>query len=119
MREMMFSMMRFSGAVTMFGIEQVQNAMSAPADTQAALVRMCGALDSVSGVLESKLDNATKNALDSLSKAQFDIFDATSNAVNLDAVNMGTAADFIKRTSENVAGMMARSADAKPAGGAA
>jgi hypothetical protein len=120
MREMMLSMMRFSGAVTMFGLEQIQNAMSAPADTQAALVRLCGTLDSMSGVLESKLDASTKKALHSLSKAQLDVLDSTSNAVNLDAVNMDAATDFIKRTSEKLSGMMAGPENgSKAAGGAA
>jgi hypothetical protein len=118
MREMMFSMMRFSSAVTLFGLEQVQNAMSAPADTKVALVKMCGTLESMSGVLESKLDSSKKAALDSLSKAQLDILESTSNAVNLDAVNMDAATDFMKKTSETFAGMMAGSANAKTAGGA-
>jgi len=119
MREMMLSMMRFSGAVTLFGLEQIQNAMSAPADTQAALVRLCGTLESMSGVLESKLDTSTKNALHSLSKAQLDVLDSTSNAVNLDAVNIDSATDFLKRTSETLSGVMAGSEIGKTAGGAA
>ena len=119
MREMMLSMMRFSGAVTLFGLEQIQNAMSAPADTQAALIKLCNTLDSMSGVLESKLDAPTKTALDSLSKAQLDVLDNTSNAVNLDVVNVATATDFIKRTSETLSGMMAVSENGKFAGGAA
>jgi hypothetical protein len=119
MREMMFSMLRFSGAVTMFGLEQVQNAMSAPADTQAALIKLCGTLDSMSGVLESKLDASTKNALDTLAKAQLDIFDRTSDVANLDVVDMGAAADFLRKTSEKFAGMMPGSANARAAGGAA
>ena len=73
----------------------------------------------MSGVLESKLDASTKSALDTLSKAQLDILETTSNAVNLDAVDMGAAADFLKQTSEKFAGMMPGSANAKAAGGAA
>src|SRR5437867_10447861 len=118
MREMMFSMMRFSGAVTMFGLEQVQNAITAPADTQAALGRLCSALDAMSESLASKLDDSKKSALDSMSKAQFDILKSTSHAMNLDAVNLDSATDFMKKTSESISGMMGGSANGNAAGGA-
>jgi len=118
MREMMFSLMRFSGAVTMFGMEQVQNALSAPADTQAALVRLCRTLDAMSESLASKLDASKRAALDSMSKAQLDILDSTSSAVNLDVVNLDTATDFMKKTSESLAGMMGGSGNGRAAGAA-
>jgi len=85
MRELMFSMMRFSGAITMFGMEQVQNAISAPTNTRAALVRLCNTLDSMSESLASKLDAPKRTALDSMSKSQLDIWDNTASAVKLDA----------------------------------
>ena len=86
MRELISSMMRFSGAVTMFGVEQVQNAMSAPADTQAALVRLRETLDSMSESLASKLDEPKKAALDSMSKAQSrHVRHRTAGRSNLDA----------------------------------
>ena len=118
MREMMFSLMRFSGAVTMFGMEQVQNALSAPADTQAALVRLCRTLDAMSESLASKLDASKRAALDSMSKAQLDILNSTSNAMNLDAVDLDTATDFMKKTSESISDIMGRSANGEAAGGA-
>ena len=119
MRELIFSMMRFSGAITMFGMEQVQNAITAPPDTRAALVRLCNTLDSMSEALASKLDGPKRTALDSMSKSQLDILDSTSSAVNLDAVNLDTATDFMTRTSDSLAGMMGGSANGKAAGGAA
>ena len=112
MRETIFSMMRFSGAVTMFGLEQVQNAISAPTDTRAALNRLRDTLDSMSDSLASKLDDSKKSALDSMSKAQIDILDRTASAVNLDAVNMDSAADLLKKTSDSLAGAMRSSAKA-------
>src|SRR6266566_9412418 len=113
MRETIFSMIRFSGAVTMFGLEQVQNAMSAPTDTKAALIRLRNTLDSMSDLLASRLDDSKKDALESMSKAQIDILDRTASAVNLDAVNMDTATDLLKRTSDSLAGVM--NGSAKPA----
>ena len=119
MRKMMFSMMRLCGAVAMFGIEQAQNAIMAPADTRAALRRLRNTLDSMSESLASKLDSSKRAALDSISKAQIDMLDNTSGAVNLDAVNLDTAADFMKKTSESFAGIMRRSANGRAAGEAA
>jgi small-conductance mechanosensitive channel len=116
MRETIFSMIRFSGAVTMFGLEQVQNAMFAPTDTKAALVRLRDTLDSMSDSLASKLDDSKKDALDSMSKAQIEILDGAASAVNLDAVNMDTATELLKRTSDSLAGVM--NGSAKPAGAA-
>ena len=40
MRELISSLMRFSGAVTMFAVEQVQNVVGAPTDTRAAIAKM-------------------------------------------------------------------------------
>jgi hypothetical protein len=106
MRETIFSMIRFSGAVTMFGLEQVQNVLIAPGDTKAALLRLRRTLDSMSDSLASKLDASKKDALESMSKAQIDILDRTAGAVNLDAVNLNTATDLLKRTSDSLAGAM-------------
>jgi DNA-binding MurR/RpiR family transcriptional regulator len=110
MRETINSMMRFSGAVTMFGLEQVQNAISAPTDTKAAMNRLRDTLDSMSSSLASKLDDSKKSALDSMSKAQIDMLDRTANAV--DNVTMDSAADLLKRTSDTLAGAMRGSAKA-------
>lgn len=120
MRETIYAMMRFSGAITMFGLEQVQNAISAPVDTKSALVRLRDTLDSMSSSLASKLDAPKKSALDSLSKAQIDILDRTAGAANLDTViGFDTATDLLKRTSDSLSGVMGGSAGRKTNGAAA
>ena len=117
MRELIFTMMRFSGAVTMFSLEQVQNAMLAPADTRSALLRVRDSLEAMSAALASKLDTPKRSALDSLSKAQLDILERTADAVNLDTVlNLDAATDLLARTTESLAGVMNGTATAKAAG---
>ena len=74
---------------------------------------MCATLDSMSETLASKLDESKKSALDSMSKAQIEILDGASNAAHLESVNLDTAADFMKKTSESLAGMMSASANGK------
>lgn len=115
MRDLVSSLMRFSGAVTMFGLEQVQNAVSAPADTHAAIVRLSQTLDSMSESLISKMDDSKKAALASMSAAQTEMLGRTFTAV--DAVNLDAAGEFMKKTSESLSGVLSRSAS-KEAGAA-
>jgi len=111
MRELIASMMRFSGAVTMFGLEQIQNAVSAPADTQVALTRLRNTLDEMSESLASKLDGPKRAAFESISKTQTEILDRTANAVNLDA-----AGELMRKTSESLSGAIGRSNGRKALG---
>jgi hypothetical protein len=105
MRELFSSMMRFSGAVTMFSMEQVQNAIYAPADTQAALTKMRESLDAMSQSLASKMDDSKRAALDSMSKVQTDIVDRT-----LEMVSMDSAGEFMQKTSASLSNVVSRSA---------
>jgi hypothetical protein len=107
MRELISSMMRFSAAVTMFGIEQAQNAISAPADTQAAIAKLRASLDSMSDSLASKMDDSKRAALDSMSKAQADVVNRAFDAADLEA-----AQELMKKTSQSLADVMSRSAKA-------
>lgn len=97
----------------MFGLEQVQNAVSAPADTQAAIVRLRNTLDSMSKSLVSKLDGPKKAAFESMSKTQVDILDRTAGVVDLDA-----AGDLVMKTTESISDAIGRSNGSKPPGAA-
>ena len=105
MRELISSLMRFSGAVTLFSIEQIQNAAGAPADTRAAIARMIETLDSMSESLISKIDEPKRAAHESMSKAQSDVVGRTFNAVNLNAPD-----ELMKKTSASLSSAVARRA---------
>jgi hypothetical protein len=105
MRELISSLMRFSGAVAMFSIEQIQNAVGAPADTRAALTRMIETLDSMSESLISKIDAPKRAAHESMSKAQSDVVGRTFNAVNLNAPD-----ELMQKTSASLSSAVARPA---------
>ena len=77
MRELFTSMMRFSGAVIMFGVEQAQNAIGAPLNSRGAITRFCGTLDSMSASLASKMDDAKRAAYTSMAAAQTDAVNRT------------------------------------------
>ncbi len=109
MRELFTSMMRFSGAMIMFGVEQAQNAISAPLNTQGAIARFCGTLDSMSASLASKMDPAKRAAYTSMAAAQTDAVNRAINVVPMDA-----AGKIMQRTSQSLSGLVSR-----PNGGAA
>jgi hypothetical protein len=104
MRELFSSLMRFSGAVTMFAVEQVQNAVGAPTDTRAAIARLTATLDSMSESLVSKIDEPKQTAHERISKAQVEVVDRTFNAVNLNAPD-----ELMQRTSASLSSAMTRS----------
>src|SRR5207302_10531906 len=99
----MFSMLRLSGAVTMVGIEQIQKAVAAPLDTQAALVRLCDTLDAMADTLIGKLNTPNRTTLDHMSLAQSAVL---HNAI--DMVDASRAGEFVQKTSEAFAGAMSR-----------
>ena len=105
MRELISSLMRFSGAVTMFAVEQVQNAVGAPTDTRAAIARMTETLDSMSESLVSKIDKPKQTVHESMSKAQVEVVDRTFNAVNLNAPD-----ELMQKTSASLSSAVTRSA---------
>jgi hypothetical protein len=105
MRELISSLMRFSGAVTLFSIEQIQNAVGAPADTRAAIARMIETLDSMSESLISKIDEPKRAVHESMSKAQSEVVGRSFNAVNLNAPD-----ELMKRTSASLSRAVTRSA---------
>jgi hypothetical protein len=105
MRELISSLMRFSGAVTLFGIEQVQNVVGAPTDTRAAIARLRETLDSMSESLISKIDEPKRAVHASMSKAQAEVVGRTFNAVNLNAAD-----ELMQKTSQSLSSAVTRSA---------
>src|SRR5580704_6235753 len=56
LRELTSSMIRFTNAVTLFSMQQMQNAVGAVTDSQAVINRFCGALDAISNTLSTEID---------------------------------------------------------------
>ena len=105
MRELISSLMRFSGAVTMFTLEQVQNAVGAPTDTRTAIRTLTATLNAMSESLISKIDEPKRAAHESMSKAQAEMVGRTLNAVNLNAPD-----ELMQKTSASFSNVLARSA---------
>src|SRR5258708_28687055 len=107
LRELTSSMIRFTNAVTLFSMQQMQNALGAVTDSQAVINRFCGALDAISSTLSGQIDATKKSTLDSMTKTGSEMVDRTIDAMNVQALNpreiMDTTADVMRKTTDSVA----------------
>ena len=114
LRELTSSMIRFTNAVTLFSMQQMQNALGAVTDSQAVINRFCGALDAISNTLSTQIDATKKSTLDSLTRTGSDMVDRTMDAMNVKALDprevMDTTADIMRKTSDSMADMVRRTA---------
>jgi hypothetical protein len=117
MQEMINSMMRFSAAITMFGMQQIQNAAELAVDSQSALKKFRENLDAVTEALIAQLDESSKPALKSMTNLGSDLVDRTMTAVNVTALDprelMHTTEDLMRKTTDSLADMIKK----KPANG--
>ena len=103
-------MIRLSGAMTLFGIEQLGHAMVAPLDTQRAVIRLCNTLDGMSDTLVRKLDSANRATFERMTRAQSAVFNGA-----LDVVRPNRADDFVRKTSQTLSDAMRRTETSKAA----
>src|SRR3977135_3512077 len=90
LRELTSSMIRFTNAVTLFSMQQMQNAIGAVTDSQAVINRFCSALDAISNTLSTQIDATKKSTLDSMSKTGTEMVDRTMAAVKVQAIKHST-----------------------------
>ena len=118
MQDLINSIVRFSAAMTLFSMQQMQNAVGAAADSQVALTKFKDALDSITGAITSQLDENKKPTLDSMSHLGSDIVDRTWDTMNVSAMDprqiLQTTGDLMKKTSESLAGMMKKAGNETP-----
>jgi biotin synthase-related radical SAM superfamily protein len=105
-------MIRFTNAVTLFSMQQMQNAIGAVTDSQAVINRFCSALDAISNTLSQQIDASKKSTLDSMSKTGAEMVDRTMDAMNVQALNpreiMDTTTDVMRKTSDSMADIVRR-----------
>src|SRR5689334_22207022 len=123
LRELTSSMIRFTNAVTLFSMQQMQNALGAVTDSQAVINRFCGALDAISNTLSTQIDASKKSTLDSMTRTGSEMVDRTMDAMNVQALNpreiLDTTADLMRKTSDSMADMVRRTANAAQGSGSA
>jgi hypothetical protein len=118
LRELTSSMIRFTNAVTLFSMQQMQNALGAVTDSQAVITRFCGALDAISNTLSTQIDSSKKSTLDSMTRTGSEMVDRTIDAMNVQALNpreiMDNAADGIRKGTELAADFVKRATSTSP-----
>src|SRR5437667_353510 len=112
LRELTSSMIRFSNAVTLFSMQQMQNALGAVTDSQALINRFCVALDAISNMLSTQIDAAKKSTLDSMTRTGVEMVDRTMDAMYVRALNpreiLDTTADVMRTTAHSMADIVKR-----------
>jgi hypothetical protein len=112
LRDLTSSMIRFTNAVTLFSMQQMQNAIGAVTDSQQVINRFCSALDAISNTLSTQIDASKKSTLDSMSKTGTEMVDRTMDAMNVQALNpreiMDTTTDVMRKTSDGMADIVRR-----------
>src|SRR6266566_8511462 len=102
LRGLTSSMIRFSNAVTLFSMQQMQNALGAITDSQALINRFCGALDAISNALSTQIDAAKKSTLESMTRTGTEMVDRTIDSMYVRALNpheiLDTTADVTRNT---------------------
>ena|SRR5437867_2313641 len=119
MRELIDSMVRFSAALTLFSLQQVQNAVVAATDSKAAMDKFTQSLNSVTNAISGQIDQSARPALDSVSKLGSDLVDRTLTAMNAPALDpremIKTTGDLMRKTTDSLTDWMKKSNDASSA----
>ena len=113
MEKLFVSMMRFSAAMTLFGIDQVQHtmgAMTGSEDVSEAMEAFRKTLDSVTASVIGEMDDNKKETFESMSEASRKTvhrsFDAATMADPREAIRATN--DMMQRTAESVSDFMER-----------
>jgi len=113
MQDLINSMVKFSAAMTLFSMQQMQNVVDAATDTDDALNKFRDALDAVTNAIKGQLDENKKPTLDSLSNLGTDIVDRTWDTVDGSVMDprkvLRTTSDLMKKTSESIADLVKKS----------
>ena len=107
MQELINSVARFSAAITMFGLQEIQNAVGTGMDAQNYMTRFRQSLDSITDAVSAELDRTSKPALDSLTNLSSDLVGRTFETLKTPVFDprqmLQTASDMLRRTADSVA----------------
>ena len=121
MQELISSVARFSAAITLFGIQEMQNAVGAAMDSPEYFSRFRRSLDSISDAIASELDSKVKPTLESVTNLSSEMVGRTVEVLKTPALDprqmLQTASDMIRKTADSVSKPVPASTDAPPPAG--
>ena len=106
MQDLINSVVRFSAAMTLFSMQQLQNAVGAATDSQGSINKFRDALDSITNAITSQMDDSNKSAANSMSKLGTEMVDRTWDAMNVRALDprevMQTTGNVMRKTTDSL-----------------
>src|SRR5262245_40058175 len=122
MQDLINSVARFSAAMTLFGIQELQNVVGAAASPD-YMDRFRKSLDSISNAISGELDATGRPALDSVTNLSSEMVGRTVETLKTPAFDprqmLQTASDMIRKTADSLARPMAAAAAAAGSAAAA
>ncbi len=117
MQDLIVAMMRFSAAVTLFGMEQLQSTfdvVEGEEDLSKTMDRFEEALNSMTDALVTKIDDKKKDTLKSVTRMSEDVVSRSFDSMNvMDPREVLRATnDLLKKTSDATADWVTKAADA-------
>jgi hypothetical protein len=115
MQNLLVAMMRFSAAVTLYGMEQVQKTMDVVdggEDMSKAMERLETTLNSLTDTLVGKIDTSKQDTLKSVTKMSEDVIGRTMDGVSMMDPRevMKATNDLIQKTSVATADLVGKAA---------
>lgn len=105
-QDLMNSMIRFSAAITVFGQQQLQNAVSTAMNTESGINAMREALDSATTVLTSQIDEKQKATVKSVSDLGTDLVSRTFDTMQMSRLDprqiVETTGSMVRQVSETI-----------------
>ena len=117
MQNLIVSMLRFSAAVTLFGMEQLQtslNMIEGEDDVSKAMERLEKAFDSMTESLTTRIDDKKRDTLKSITKMSEDVVGRTFDGMTMIDPRevMRATNDLIQKTSDTTAEWVSKAASA-------
>jgi len=113
MDQLLVSMMRFSTAVTLFGIQQMESAMNTVTGSENfkdSLDKFRTALDDFSEAVGKEIDKSKRETLDSITRACEDTLKRAMDGMNENMTDpreaLNTAADLMKKATDSLSDWM-------------
>jgi hypothetical protein len=101
MQELLNSMVRLSAAMTVFGMQQVETAVGS-VDATESLNKLREVIDAMAAAVTSKIDEAKRPTLDSVSNLGHDVVGRTMSSMNSLKVTSINPREIVQNTSEMV-----------------
>jgi hypothetical protein len=105
-QDLMNSMIRFSAAITIFGQQQLQNAVSTAMNTESGIKALREALDSATQVLTSQIDEKQKSTVKSVSDLGTDLVSRTFDTMQMSRLDprqiVETTGSMVRQVSETI-----------------